>query len=67
MKTNMGTLDKILRVVVAIVIVILYFTGTISGQIALGLGVLAAIFVLTSIVGICPLYLPFGINTTDKK
>ena len=63
----MGTLDKILRIVVAIVIAILYFTGTISGQIALGLGVLAAIFVLTSIVGICPLYLPLGISTTDKK
>ncbi|MBX7182959.1 MAG: DUF2892 domain-containing protein [Bacteroidia bacterium] len=67
MKQNMGTLDKILRLVVAIVVAILYFTGTISGQIVLGLGVLAAIFVLTSLVGFCPLYLPFGLDTKEKK
>lgn len=67
MKQNMGTLDKILRLVVAIVVAILYFTGTISGQIALGLGVLAAIFVLTSLIGFCPLYLPFGLDTKEKK
>lgn len=67
MKQNMGTLDKVLRLVVAVVVAILYFTGTISGQIALGLGVLAAIFVLTSLIGFCPLYLPFGLNTKEKK
>lgn len=67
MKKNMGNLDRALRVIVALAIVALYFTGTISGPVAIGLLAVGGIFVLTSIVGVCPLYLPFGINTGDKK
>lgn len=67
MKKNMGTTDKLARIAVAIVIAILYFTGTITGTTAMILGALALIFVLTSLVGICPLYLPFGISTNKKK
>lgn len=67
MKTNMGTLDRILRVVVAVVIAILYFTGTISGTLGIVLLALGGIFFLTSVISFCPLYLPFGISTCPKK
>lgn len=63
---NMGTLDRALRVVVAVVIAVLYFTGQISGLTALILGILALVFVLTSFIGTCPLYLPFGLSTRGK-
>ncbi len=63
---NMGTLDRGIRVVVALVIAALYFTGQITGVAAIILGVLAVIFVLTSLVSTCPLYLPFGISTRGK-
>ncbi len=67
MKTNMGTLDRILRVVVAVVIAVLYFTGTISGTLGYVLLALGGIFLLTSVISFCPLYLPFGISTCPKK
>jgi Na+(H+)/acetate symporter ActP len=63
MKPNMGTVDRVARVVVALVIALLYFTGQITGTAALILGILAVVFVLTSFVGTCPLYLPFGLST----
>lgn len=67
MKKNMGTADRIIRVIVAAVIAALYFTGTISGTVAIVLLVLAAVFILTSLVSFCPLYLPFGIKTCPAK
>lgn len=67
MKKNMGGLDKAIRLIVAAVIAILYFTHTISGILAIVLGVLAIIFALTSLVNFCPLYLAFGINTCKKE
>lgn len=67
MKTNMGTADRIIRLIVAIIIAALYFTGTISGTLGIVLLVLAAVFTLTSLVSFCPLYLPFGISTCKKK
>ncbi len=66
MKTNMGTTDKTIRIVIAIVIGILYFTNVISGTLAITLGILAVVFLLTSFIGSCPLYVPFGINTSKK-
>jgi hypothetical protein len=66
MKRNMGTLDRIIRAVVAIVIGILYFTGVISGVLAIVLGIIAIIFLITSIIGFCPLYLPFRFSTKKK-
>lgn len=60
---NMGTVDRGIRVALAIVVAILYFTGNISGLAAIILGVLAVVFVLTSVVSFCPLYLPFGLST----
>jgi len=67
MKKNMGSLDKTLRILVAVAVAILYFTNVISGTTAIILGVLAIVFVITSFLSFCPLYLPFGINTSRKK
>ena len=67
MKLNMGNTDRIIRVVVAIVLGILYFTGQVTGTFGMVALVLAAVFILTSLVGTCPLYLPFGIRTNSKK
>jgi hypothetical protein len=66
MKKNMGTTDKLLRIVIALILGVLYYTEIITGTLALvGLG-LAGIFVLTSLISFCPLYLPFGITTCKK-
>lgn len=59
MKKNMSTGDKVIRIVVAIIIAVLYFTGIISDTFAIISGIIAIIFVLTSFVGFCPLYVPF--------
>ncbi len=67
MKSNMGTLDRIIRVLIAALIAVLFFTDVITGTLGIVLLVLAAIFLLTSLVSFCPLYLPFGIRTTCAK
>ena len=67
MKKNMGSADKIIRIIIAAIIVLLYFTGTISGTLGIVLLVLAGIFVLTSFISFCPLYAPFGISTCSVK
>ncbi|TDE05831.1 YgaP family membrane protein [Flavobacterium sandaracinum] len=66
MKKNMGSTDKIIRITIAVIIAILYFTNTISGTVALVLGAFAVIFLLTSFISFCPLYSPFGISTRKK-
>ena len=66
MTKNMGTVDRIVRFVVAVAVAILYFTGVISGTLAIILGVLAIIFLATSIVGFCPLYAPFKLSTRKQ-
>ena len=67
MKKNMGNADKIIRIIVAAVIAVLYFTNVISGTLAIVAGIVAVIFVLTSFISFCPLYVPFGINTCKRK
>ncbi|MCC6182670.1 MAG: DUF2892 domain-containing protein [Bacteroidia bacterium] len=67
MKKNIGTLDKIIRLGLAFVIAILYFLNVISGAMALSLGILAVVFIATSMLSFCPLYLPFGISTRKNK
>ena len=67
MKKNMGTADRSIRVIVAAIVGILYFTGTISGTLGIVLIVLAIVFVLTSLISFCPLYAPFGIKTCTLK
>lgn len=66
MKKNMGTIDRVLRVTVAVIIGILYLTGQISGLAGIVLGVIAVIFVATSLVSTCPLYVPLGITTRKE-
>jgi hypothetical protein len=67
MKKNMGAIDKIIRILIAVVIAILFFTNIVSGTLGIVLMILAAIFVITSFVSFCPLYLPFGLSTNKKK
>lgn len=71
MKKNMGSIDKIIRIVLAVAIAILYFTNIINGIFGIILLALAGIFVLTSLISFCPLYLPFGLktcpNNTEEK
>jgi len=67
MKSNMGSIDKIIRIFAAIIIVGLYFGNQISGVTALVLLVIAGIFIATSFISFCPLYYPFGISTRNKK
>jgi hypothetical protein len=67
MKKNMGNTDRVIRLIIAAIIGVLYYTGTISGTLGLVLLVLAGVFVLTSFVSFCPLYAPFGISTCPAK
>ena len=62
----MGSADRIIRVLLALVVGVLYFTSQISGTAAIILGLFAVIFLLTSVVAFCPLYLPFKISTLKK-
>ena len=63
----MGTIDRVARILVAILIGYLYFTKQISGTLGIVMIILAVVFILTSIISICPLYLPFGLKTTKKQ
>ncbi|MBU0928086.1 MAG: DUF2892 domain-containing protein [Spirochaetes bacterium] len=67
MPKNMGQVDRIVRLVAAIFIAGLFFTGRLGGGAAIVLGILGAVFVVTSVVGTCPLYIPFKIDTRGKK
>ena len=67
MKKNMGSADRIIRIIIAAIIGVLYFTGTISGTLGIILLVLAGVFVLTSFISFCPLYAPFGISSCPIK
>ena len=67
MTKNMGSLDRIIRVVFAAAVAILLLTGTISGVLGIILGILAVIFLATSIVGFCPLYAPFKLSTRKES
>ncbi len=63
----MGSADRILRIIIAIAIAVLYFTNTISGTLGIALLILATVFVLTGFIGFCPLYAPFKIRTNKKS
>lgn len=62
----MGTIDRVIRILVAVVIAVLYFANVISGILAIILLIVAGIFIVTSFLGFCPLYLPFGLSTKKK-
>lgn len=67
MKVNMGNTDRFIRIVLAILFSVLYFTQTVTGTAGALLLVLGGIFLLTSTLSFCPLYVPFGINTCKTK
>lgn len=67
MKKNMGMADRVVRVLVAVAVAVLYFTETVTGTLGIVLLALGVIFLLTSLVSFCPLYLPFGISTCARK
>lgn len=67
MKKNMGNTDRIIRIILAAVFGWLYFGGLVTGTAGIVLLVLGIIFVLTSLVSFCPLYLPFGLSTCRAK
>lgn len=67
MKKNMGSADRIIRMLLAVLIIALYFGGVINGVLTVILLVFAVIFIATSFMSFCPLYLPFGLNTLRKK
>ncbi|EAR09865.1 YgaP family membrane protein [Reinekea blandensis] len=67
MTANMGTFDRTVRIILALVFIAAIILGWVSGVVALVAGALAAIFIVTSLVRVCPLYLPFGLRTNRKS
>jgi hypothetical protein len=67
MKKNLGTADRIIRAIIAVIVGILFYTGTISGTLGIVLLVLAGIFLATSLINFCPIYAVFGIRTCSVK
>lgn len=67
MKLNMGNLDRIIRVIAALVIVVLYFNQIITGTLGIVLLAVAGVFAMTSFIGFCPLYKLLGLNTCPSK
>jgi hypothetical protein len=67
MKKNVGTIDKVIRILVAVVVVVLYFTKIISGTLGIILLALAAVFVLTALINFCPIWAALGISTNKKE
>lgn len=67
MKKNMGSTDKIIRLVVAAIIAVLYFMNILTGTLGVVLLIFAGIFVLTSLVSFCPLYTLFGFSSCPAK
>ena len=66
MKQNIGSVDRLIRTILTVVVAVLYFTDQITGTAAIVLGIIAAIFLLTSAVGFCPLYYPLKISTKKE-
>lgn len=67
MKKNVGTIDQIVRIVIAFVLIMLTITGVLSGTVGMVLTLVAAVVALTGFIRFCPLYLPFKINTWERK
>lgn len=67
MKNNVGNIDRIIRLLLSVVLVILWFTGTLTGTMGIVALVLAGVFTLTAAIGFCPLYAIFGMNTCPAK
>lgn len=66
MKKNMGTVDRIIRTLLALLVIVLYLTGDISGLAAIVLGLISVIFLVTSFTGFCPMYKMINVSTRNK-
>jgi O-antigen/teichoic acid export membrane protein len=64
---NIGKSDRIVRVLIAVLFTVLFLNQVVTGVMGIILVILAGVFLLTSVIGTCPLYLPFKINTNHKK
>jgi hypothetical protein len=64
---NMGSVDRVLRIIAAVIFTVLFFMGTITGTTAQVMIVLAGVFLITSLIGFCPLYTPFGLSTCPEE
>lgn len=67
MKTNVGSTDKIIRIIAAVLFSVLFFTGTVTGTLGYVLLALGGILLATSLISFCPLYTLFGINTCPRN
>lgn len=67
MKKNMGSVDRIVRIALAVLFAVLYFTNVVTGTLGIILLVLGVVLLLTSTISFCPLYAPFGISTCKAK
>ena len=67
MKTNVGTIDRVIRILAALLFAVLYFTGTVSGTLGIVLLTLGGIFLATSFFSFCPIYFGLGINSIPKN
>lgn len=67
MTKNMGTIDRVIRLAIVVIIAALYFAGQLGGTVAIVLGIVAVAFLGTSLIGWCPTYVPFGISTRKGK
>lgn len=67
MKKNMGNTDRLIRIVLAVIFAVLYFTNTVQGTVGIILLVLGGVFLLTSFISFCPLYTLIGLNTCTAK
>ena len=67
MKTNVGPIDKAIRLFIALVLIVLFYSNVVTGTAGIVMLVIAAVVLLTGLISFCPLYLPFGINTAKKK
>jgi hypothetical protein len=66
MKKNMGSIDRTIRFLLAVLVALLYLTDQISGTAAIVLGIFAVVFFFTGFIGFCPLYSPFKFMTIKK-
>ena len=67
MTKNVGLVDRVVRILAAVLVLVLYLTHVISGPLAIVLGLIAAVFVITGFVGVCPAYMPFRLSTLKKS
>jgi hypothetical protein len=67
MKKNLGSIDRVIRFLIAVAIITFYFTNQINGTIVIGILALSAIFFLTSFIGFCPLYFLLDLNSKGRQ